>query len=95
MKSSLPAWRVLGERAHLADVDGVEFGEAVGLGQAHADELDIEALQIGENEELFDGGVIAHVAIERRVGIALLPNSVRPKRETFGRSSSEAQVIAT
>ena len=38
------------------------------------DELGIEALQIGENEELFDVGVMAHVAIERRVGIAPLPS---------------------
>lgn len=38
------------------------------------DELGIEALQIGENEELFDVGVMAHVAIELRIGIAPLPS---------------------
>ena len=38
----------------------------------HVDELGIEAFQIGEHEELLDGGVVAHVAIEFGIGVAPL-----------------------
>jgi len=72
--SFMKADRVRSERAHLADGDGVEFGDAVAMGKAHVDELGIEALQIGEDEELLDGGVIGRVAIKFQVGIAPLPS---------------------
>lgn len=36
------------------------------------DELGIESLQIGEHQELLDGGVVAHVAIQFRIGVSPL-----------------------
>ena len=40
------------------------------MGKAHVDELGIQAFEIGEEEKLLNRGVIAHVAVEFRVGIA-------------------------
>ena len=45
--------------------------EPVALRQRHVGELGVHALDIGEDEELFDGGVVAHVAIE--LGIDVTP----------------------
>ena len=66
-------YRLGGEGLHLADGDLVEAFEAVALGQAHVDELGVHALNVREDEELFDGGIFAHVAVEFGVGIAPLP----------------------
>lgn len=58
-----------GEGLHLADGDGVEAFDAVALGQSHVNELDIHVLDVREDEELFETGVIAHVAVFVRVRI--------------------------
>ena len=60
----------------MADGDGVELGEAVGGREGHVDELSVEAFEIGEDEELFDGGVVAHVAIEFGVGVSPLASGL-------------------
>jgi hypothetical protein len=39
------------------------------------DELGVHAFDVGEDEELFDGGVFAHVAVEFGIGGAPLRNS--------------------
>ena len=58
------------ECLHLADGDLVEAHEAVALRQGHVDELGVHALDVGEDEKLFDRGVVALVAVEPGVGVA-------------------------
>ena len=53
----------------MSDGDGVEFGDAFALRELHVDELGVEAFEVGEDEELFDGGVVTHVAVEAGIGI--------------------------
>ena len=65
-----------GERPHLADGDGVELGEAFAGGEGHVDEFGVEAFEVGEDEELLDGGVVAHVAVELGVCVAPLAGGV-------------------
>ncbi len=46
---------------------------AVALGQVHVDEpLGVQAFDVGEHQQLFEGGVFAHVAFQRGVGVAPL-----------------------
>ena len=58
-------WRVAGG-------DVVELFEPVVLGQFHVNELGVQASDVGEHQQLFEGGVLVHVAIPRGVGVALL-----------------------
>ena len=46
--------------------------EPLTLRQGHVNELGVHPLDVGEHEKLFDGGVIAHVAIQFRIGLAPL-----------------------
>jgi len=57
--------------AHLGDGDAVECGEAFGLGQTFADEDGVEALEIRQDDELLQRGVVADVAIG--VGMSVAP----------------------
>jgi hypothetical protein len=43
------------------------------LRQPHVDQFGVHAFEVGQDEELLDGGVVAHVAIEFGVGVAPLP----------------------
>ncbi len=61
------------EGAHLGDGDFVELQQALGRGQALADEDGVEAFEIGEDDELLDGGVVADVALGIGMGVAPLP----------------------
>ena len=40
--------------------------------QAHMDEFGIHAFDVGKHEQLFDGGMVAHVAFEFGVGVTPL-----------------------
>lgn len=64
--------RPRGKRLHLPDGDGVKALESLALRQAHVDELCVHVLEVGENKELFEAGVIAHVAVLAGVGSAPL-----------------------
>jgi hypothetical protein len=57
---------------HLGDGDFVEGGEAVGLGQALADEDGVEAFEVGEDDELLQRGVVAEVAFGTGMRVAPL-----------------------
>lgn len=61
-----------GEDLHLPDGDGVEFGQALTLRQAHMDELGVHGFDVGEDEQLLDSREFAHVAFELGVGVAPL-----------------------
>ena len=61
-----------GERLHLPDGDLIEPFQAVALRQGHVDELGVHALNIGQHQQLLDGGVVAHVAFELGIGVAPL-----------------------
>lgn len=52
-----------GERLHLADSDLVEPCKALFCGELHVDELGIHCLDVGEHEKLFDGSVVADIAV--------------------------------
>ena len=43
---------------HLGDGDVVEGGEAFGLWQALADEDGVQAFEVGEDDELFERGMV-------------------------------------
>jgi hypothetical protein len=60
------------QRLHLADGNGIEPLESISLGHLHVDELCVHAFYIRENQELLDGGVVAHIAVELGVGVAPL-----------------------
>jgi hypothetical protein len=60
------------ERPHLGDGDFVEGGEAFRLRQPLADEHGVEAFQVGEDDELFQRGVVADVSFGSGIGIAPL-----------------------
>ena len=64
------------ERAHLAYGNGIELRESIALRQPHVNELGVEAFHVGQHEQLFDGGVVAQVAIEFGFGIAPLPGGL-------------------
>ena len=68
-----------GEGAHLADGDGVESLDAVALGQGHVNELGVHVFDIGEDEELFEAGVVAHVAVLAGVRVPPLPGGLAEK----------------
>jgi hypothetical protein len=55
--------RTRGESLHLSDGDTVEPFEPIALGEAHLNELGIHTFQVGEHEQLLDGGVVTHIAI--------------------------------
>ena len=57
---------------HLADGDLVERWKTIPLWQLHVDELGVHALDIGEHQQLLDGGVLAHVALQLGIGVAPL-----------------------
>jgi len=56
----------------LADGDFVESWEPLPLGQTHVDEFGVHALDVGQHEQLLDGGVVAHVAFATEIGFAPL-----------------------
>jgi len=60
------------ERLHLADGNGVEPFQAVALRQGHVNELGVHAFDVGQHEQLLDGGVVTHVAFECGIGVAPL-----------------------
>ena len=60
------------QRSHLGDGDVVKGGEAFGLWQSLADEDGVQAFEVGEDDELFERGVIAEVALGVRIGVAPL-----------------------
>ena len=55
------------ERPHLGDGDVVESGEAFGLWQPLADEHGVEAFEVGEDDELFQRGVVADIPFGSRM----------------------------
>lgn len=65
-----------GERLHLPDGDLIEPFQPVALRQGHVDELGVHAFDVGEHEQLLDGGVVAHVAFELGIRIAPLPGGL-------------------
>ena len=56
----------------MPDGDGVESFQSIALWQVHVDELGVHTFDVGQYEELFDGRVVTHVALELRIGIAPL-----------------------
>jgi hypothetical protein len=48
----------------------------VALRQFHVDELGVHVLEVGEDEQLFQCGVVTHVAVFFRVGIAPFPGGL-------------------
>ena len=52
----------------MLDGDFVQFLEALGLGNPIIDHDGVDVLHIGDANQLVDGGVVALVAFERRVG---------------------------
>lgn len=61
-----------GKHLHLADGNFVEAFESFPLWQLHVNEFGVHALDIGQHQQLFDGGVFAHVAFKGGVGVAPL-----------------------
>ena len=49
----------------------IESFQALALRQAHVDQLGVQGLDVGEDEQLLDGGVVAHVAI--KFGVRITP----------------------
>ena len=75
--------RVSGRQGlQLTDRNLVQPHQTVGLGDSHADELGVHALDVGQHQQLLDGRVIAHVAVQRRVGLPPL----------FGRQTEQRDV---
>lgn len=60
----------------MADGDGVEALDAVALRKGHVNELGIHVLDVGEDEELFEAGMIAHVAVLAGIGVSPLPGGL-------------------
>ncbi len=58
------------KRLHLPDRNRVEAFEPLSLRQFHVDELCVHVLQVGGDEELSEGRVVAHVAVLAGVGVA-------------------------
>jgi len=65
--------------SHLGDGDVVESGEAVGLWQTLADEHGVQAFEVGEDDELFERGVVADVSLGIRVCFAPLFDGLTEK----------------
>ena len=64
---------VIGEEGtHLGDGDFVQLEQAFRLRQSLADEHGVEAFEIGEDDELFQCGVVADVALGFGVGVSPL-----------------------
>jgi hypothetical protein len=59
------------EGLHLADRDSVELSESFAGGEALTDQFGVDTLQVGQHEELFEAGMVPHVAVE--VGILPAP----------------------
>ena len=57
-----------GENAHLQDGDFVQLLQTLRLGSTIVDHDGIDVLHVGDADELVDGGVVALVAFERRIG---------------------------
>jgi hypothetical protein len=60
------------QSAHLSDGDFIELLQAFRLGQSLADEHGIEALQVGQDNELLQRGVVANVTFGVGVGVSPL-----------------------
>ena len=58
---------------HLPDVDLIEPFQPFARRQSQVDELVVHALDVGEHEQLFDGGVFAHTASRTKTLPARLP----------------------
>ncbi len=65
-----------GEGLHLPDGDLIEPFQPFALRQIHVDELGVHALDVGQHEQLLNGGVFAHVAFQFRIGVAPLPRGL-------------------
>lgn len=65
-----------GEGLHLPDGNLIKPFQPFALWQIHVDELGIHALNVGQHEQLLDGGVFAHVAVQFRIGVAPLPGGL-------------------
>ena len=65
--------------AHLGDGDAVERCEAFRLRQSLADEDGVQAFEVGEDDELFERGVVADVALGVGVGVAPLLGGLSEK----------------
>ncbi len=58
----------LEEDAHLLDGDFVQFLEALRLRNAVINHDGVDVHHVGDADELVDGGIVALVAFERRIG---------------------------
>jgi hypothetical protein len=63
------------ERAHLGDGDGIELTQAIWRGQALVNQHGIDALQIGQHDQLLQRGRVSHVADLLWVGLTPLGGS--------------------
>ena len=70
-----------GERLHLANRNRIEPFEPAALRQGHVDKLRVHSFNVGQHEQLLDGGVVAHVAFELGVGVAPLLRSLTEERD--------------
>lgn len=61
---------IFSQYLHLADGDGIEFGQSLCLGHTLIDEHRIQVFQIGQTHKLRDVGVVPNIAFEVRVGFA-------------------------
>lgn len=56
----------------MPDGDLVQALESLALWQVHVDEFGVHGFDVGQDQQLFDVGVVAYVAVQRRVGVAPL-----------------------
>ena len=65
-----------GEGLHLPDGDLIEPFQPFALRQIHVDELGVHALDVGQHEQLLNGGVFTHVVFQFWIGVAPLPGGL-------------------
>ena len=78
--SRLRFYRLGHERLHLADGDGVQLFDSIVLRQVHVDEFGIHALQIGQNKQLLEGCVVAHVPVNARISFSPFSGGLTEER---------------
>lgn len=64
------------EGLHLPDGDLIEPFQPFALRQIHVDELGVHTLDVGQHQQLLNGGVFTHVAFQFRIGVAPLPGGL-------------------
>ena len=60
---------ILRQNLHLADGDGIELCQTLGLRHSFADKYCIQVFQIGQADQLRDIGVVADVSFEIRMAV--------------------------